>query len=83
MLIDYGLLTHVSEIKKNLGIDIGIVPNIVSFSMQKHDDQHTRWSHSLAIYGYFIMAFTLKTSNRGPDVPKLSGTLVVNVSAYN
>jgi hypothetical protein len=36
----YGLLTHISEIKNNLGIDTGSVHKIASFSMQKHDDQH-------------------------------------------
>jgi hypothetical protein len=33
-------LTHIPENKNNLGIDIGIVPKIASFQMQKHDDQH-------------------------------------------
>ena len=27
--VDYGLLTHISEIKNNLGIDTGIVPKIL------------------------------------------------------
>jgi hypothetical protein len=38
--VDYGLLTHVFEIKNNLGIDTIIVPNFFGFDMQKHDDRH-------------------------------------------
>jgi hypothetical protein len=37
---DYDLLTHISEIKNNLGIDIGIVPKISGYNMQKHEDRH-------------------------------------------
>ena len=36
--VNYGLLTHITEIKNNLGIDIGIVPKIAGSDMQKHDD---------------------------------------------
>ena len=34
--VDYGLLTHIYEIKNNLGIGIGIgiVPNIAGYKMQ-------------------------------------------------
>jgi hypothetical protein len=32
--VNYGLLTHISEIKTNLGIDTGIVPKLVGFNMQ-------------------------------------------------
>jgi hypothetical protein len=38
--VDYCLLTHISEIKHNFGIDAGIVPKISGFTMQKHDDEH-------------------------------------------
>jgi len=38
--VNYGLLTHISEIKNNLAIDTGIVPKNSGFNMQKHDDQH-------------------------------------------
>ena len=79
---DYGLFTHISEIKKYLGIDIGIVPTISGFNMQKHDDRHKLWAHALAIYGSSKLPFSLKTSTRRPDVPKLSGTSVLNVFAY-
>ena len=36
--VDYGQLVPISEIKNNLGIDIGIVPKIACFPMLKHDD---------------------------------------------
>jgi hypothetical protein len=49
--VNYGLLTHIFEIKHNLGIDAGIVPKIAGFNMQKHNDQHKLWAHALAIYG--------------------------------
>jgi hypothetical protein len=51
--VDYGLLTHISEIKNILGIDTSIVPKIVGFSMQKHDDWHKLWSQALSIYVFF------------------------------
>jgi hypothetical protein len=39
--VDYGLLiTHIIQIKNNLGVDICILPNFAGFNMQKHDDQH-------------------------------------------
>jgi hypothetical protein len=46
-------LTHISEIKNNLGVGTGIVPKIFGFNMQKRDDQHTIWAHALAIYDLF------------------------------
>ena len=55
----YGLLTHISEIKNMLGIDTGIVPNIVGFNMQKHDDYHKLWARALAIYGSSAFALSL------------------------
>ena len=76
-------MTHISEIKSNLGIiDTGIVPKINGFSMQKHDDQHKRWAHALAIYGSSAFAINLKTSRSIPDVPRLSRTPVPNVCTY-
>ena len=80
--VDYGLLTHISENKNNLGIDPGIVPINVGYNMQKHDDRHNLWAHALGIYGSSKMAFHLQTSRLRPDVPKLSWTPVLNVSAY-
>ena len=50
---DYGLLTHISEIKKKLDIDTGIVPNIVALKMQKHDVRRNFWAHALAMYVFF------------------------------
>jgi len=38
--VDYGLLTHISEIKKEIGIDTRIAPQISCYSIQKHDNQH-------------------------------------------
>jgi hypothetical protein len=35
-----GLLTHIFEIKINLGIDTGIVQTIDRFNMQNNDDRH-------------------------------------------
>ena len=58
---DYGLLTRISEIKNNVGINIGIVPNIYGFNKQKHDDKHKLWAHALSIYGSSKLAFNLKT----------------------
>ena len=75
-------MTHISDIKTNLGIDIGIVPKIDGFKMQKHDDQHKLWALALAIYGSSKMAFNLKISNHILDVPKLSKTLMFYVLAY-
>ena len=49
----YGLLTNISEIKHNVGIDIGIVPKISGFNKQRHDYQHTLWARALAIYGQY------------------------------
>ena len=63
-------------------IDSGIVPKIASYKMQKHTDEHKLWAHALAIYGSSNLAFSLKTSNRRLDIPMLSRTPVVNVSAY-
>ena len=75
-------MNHISEIKKKLGIDTGVVPTIVGFNMQKHDDQHKLWAHALAIYGSSKMVFNMKNLNLRPDVPKLSGTPDLNVFAY-
>ena len=61
---DYGLLTHVSEIKNNLGIDTCVVPKISGYIMQKHEDRHQLWAHALAIYGSDKVAFSLRTSKR-------------------
>jgi hypothetical protein len=80
--VDYGVLVPTSEIKKNLGIDTGIVPKISSFSMHKHDDQHKIWAHALAIYSSTQFSISLAASQRRPHVPKLTGTSVVNVSNY-
>jgi hypothetical protein len=52
-------LTHISEIKNMLGIDTGIVPNIVGFNMQKHDDYHNLWARALASYGSSAFALSL------------------------
>jgi hypothetical protein len=79
---DYGLLTYISEIKNNLGIDTGIVPKISGYHIQKHEDRHQLWTHALAIYGSDKVAFTLRTSRLRPHIPTLSGTHVMNVSAY-
>ena len=75
-------MTNISEIKNIVGIATSIVPKIVGFKMEKHDDQFKLWTRALAIYGSSKMAFNLKTSNNKPDVPKLSGTPVLNISAY-
>ena len=80
--VNYGLLTRISEIKNNLGIDTSIVPKNVVFYMQKHDDQHKLLAHALAIYDSSAFAFILKTSRSRLDVPILSGTPILNVSAY-
>jgi hypothetical protein len=69
-------LTHIFEIKNNLGIDNGIVPKIVGFNLQKHDDHYKLWAHVLGIYGSYKTIFNLETSNLRPDVPKLSRTPV-------
>jgi hypothetical protein len=37
---DYGMLTHVSEIKISLGIDTCIVPKVSGYNMQKHEDRN-------------------------------------------
>ncbi len=60
--VDYGILTHISEIKNNLGIDTRIVPNIDGLKMQKQGDQHKLWAHALAIYGSSKMTFNIKNS---------------------
>jgi len=60
-----------------------IVPKNVGFNMQKNDDQHNVWVHALAIYGSSAFAFSLKTSKSRTRVPMLSGTSILNVSAYN
>jgi len=80
--VNYGLLTHISEIKNTSNIDTGIVAKNAGFSIQKHDDQHKLWAHALAIYGSFAFAINLETSRSRLNVPKLSGTLVLNVYAY-
>jgi hypothetical protein len=79
---DYGLLTRVSEIKNNLGIGTYVIPKISGYNMQKHEDRHQLWAHALAIYGSDKFAFSLRTSRFRPGVPILSGTRVMNVSAY-
>ena len=80
--VNYGLLTHISEIKNNIGIDIGIVPKNVCFIMKNHDYHYKVCAHALAIYGSSAFAFSLKTSRSRHDVPMLSGTPVLNVSVY-
>jgi hypothetical protein len=65
-----------------LGIDTGIVPKIVAFLLQKHDDQHEMWAHALAIYSSTQFSMMLAASQRRPNVPKLTGAPVVNVSNY-
>ena len=80
--VKYGLLTHISEIKNNLGIGTCIVQIIASFSTQKYDDQHKLWAHALAIYGFSAFAINLKASRSRPNVPRLSGTPDLNVSPY-
>jgi len=75
-------LTRISEIKNNLGNDIGIVPNCSGYNMQKHEDSHQLWAQPLAIHGSSNVAFNLRTSRIRPDVPKLSRTPDLNVSAY-
>jgi hypothetical protein len=75
-------LTHIFEIKNNLGIDIGIVPKISGYNMQKHEDRHQLWAHASAIYGSSNVAFNMRTSRLRSDVSKLSRTLVMYVSAY-
>jgi hypothetical protein len=78
---DYGLLTPVSEIKNNLGIDTCIVPKISGYNMQKFEDRHQLWTHALAMCGSDKVAFNLRTSilRQGPV---LSRTHVMNVFAY-
>jgi len=78
----YGLLTHISEIKNNVGIDTGIVPKISDYNMQTHEDRHQLWTHALAIYDSSRFAFNLRTSKSRPYVPTLSRTPVLNVFAY-
>ncbi len=80
--VNYGLLTHISEIKNILGIDLGIVQKIDGFSMQNHDDQHKLWTQALAIYGSFAFAFSLRASKSKSHVPMLPGTPTLNVLAY-
>ena len=75
-------MAHISENKNNLGIDIGIVPKISGFNIQMHDNRHKLWARALAIYGSSKLAFNMKTSTRRPDVPKVSGSHVLNVTAY-
>ncbi len=75
-------MTHDSEIKNNLGIDTGVVPKNSGYNMQKDEDRHQLWAHALAIYGSDKFAFSLRTSRFRPDVPILSRTPVMNVSAY-
>ena len=80
--LSYGLLTHISKIKNNLGIDTSIAPKIVGYNMQKNDDQHKLWVHALAIYGSSAFAINLRASRSRPNVLMLSGTPVLNVFAY-
>jgi hypothetical protein len=75
-------LTHISEIKNNLGIDTGIVPKVSGFNTQKHEDRHQLWTHVISIYGLNKVAFNLKPSRLRLDVPTLSRTHVLNVSTY-
>ena len=75
-------MTHISEIKNNLGIDTGMIQKNYGFNMQKHDDQHKLWAHAFSIYGSSAFAFGLKTCISILDVPRLSGTPVLNISAY-
>jgi hypothetical protein len=79
---DYGLLTHISEIKNNLGIDTGIIPKILGHNMRMHEDRHQLWAHALAIYGSDKVSCRLRASRLRPGMPTLSGTPVINVSAY-
>ena len=80
--VDYGMMIPIFEIKKNLGIDTIIVPKIVDFSMQKHDDQHKMWAHALAIHSSTLLSILLTASQRRPNIPKHARTPVVNVSNY-
>jgi len=80
--VDYGLLVRISEIKNNLGIGIGIVPKIVGFPLQKHDDQHKMWAHALAIYSSTQSSLMLAASQRRPNVPKMTGAPFVSISNY-
>jgi hypothetical protein len=75
-------LTHVSEIKNNVGIDKGVVPKISGYTMQKHEEWHQLWAHALAIYGSDKVASSLRTSRFRPHIPTLFGTHVMNVFAY-
>ena len=58
------------------------MPKIAYFKMHKHDDQHKLWALALAIYGYSAFTINIRTSRSRLDVPRLSGTPVLNVSAY-
>jgi len=80
--VDYGMLVPISEIKNNLDIETSIVPRIVGFPMQKHDDQHKMGAHALAIYSSTQFSFSLVASQRRPNVPKLTRAPVVSVSNY-
>ena len=75
-------MTHIFEIKDNFGIDVSIVPKISGYNMQKHEDRHQMWAHALAIYGSSNVAFNMRTLKFIPNVAKLSGTQVLNVSTY-
>ena len=79
---DYGYLTHISEIKNNLGIDTSIVPNTSGYNMQKYEDRHQIWTHALAICGLDKVTFNLRSSRLRPDVPTLFGTPILNVFVY-
>ncbi len=50
--------------------------------MQRHEDHHRLWAHALDICGSPRLAYNLRTSRSRPDVPMLSRTPVLNVSAY-
>ena len=50
--------------------------------MQKRENRHQLWAHALAFNGSSNAAFNPRTSKIRPNVPKLFGTPVFNVSAY-
>ncbi len=52
------------------------------YNMQKHEDKHQLWAQALAIYGLDKVAFNLRASRFRPDVLTISGTPIMNVSAY-
>jgi hypothetical protein len=76
------MLVPISEIKNYLGINTGIVPKIVGFPMQIHDDQHKMWAYALAIHRSTLLSISLDASPKRSNVPEHIGTPVVNVSNY-